>query len=70
MVVDSDKKFDDRLVNAIMDSIVYASNEARILHQSEQFFSPRPASFCDSEEKEKALHLRISRITKQLVALR
>src|SRR5262245_22092184 len=65
---DGHKKYDDRLATAIMDSVAYAANEARILRSFEEFFSPRPASLCDSAKEEKALTLRIHRITERLGA--
>jgi hypothetical protein len=66
MVEDGDNKFDDRLAKVIQDSMAYAANETRLLAEFEEFFSPRPATLCDSEEKEKALYLRIHGITKTL----
>ena len=48
--------------------MAYAANETRLLHGFEEFFSPRPARLSDSEEKEKALQLRIRGITEKLGA--
>ena len=60
------KKYDDRLDRAIRDSMNYAANETRILAAFEEFFSPRPARLCDSDEEEKALYWRIHTITERL----
>jgi hypothetical protein len=66
MIEDGDNKVDDRLAKVIKDSMVHAGNETRLLGEFEEFFSPRPATLCDSEEKEKALYLRINGITSTL----
>jgi len=46
--------------------MAYAANETRLLAAFEEFFSPRPARLWNSDEQEKALHLRINRITESL----
>jgi len=66
MPEDRTKMYDDRLARAITDSMAYAANETRLLAGFEEFFSPRPARLWDSDEQEKALHLRINRIAESL----